>query len=142
MQRVINPIMWPATPSRWCVPITSGSRGRRSGPCHLQRAGAISPSQPESSVSLDMTRSTNERHSALRRRLQAVAGEHIRKRRFDLKMTGRQLLEIDNSTLTKWEQSRQEPNKENRQKILRFLVQSARKTQVTGHQPIGLRTLA
>jgi DNA-binding transcriptional regulator YiaG len=52
-------------------------------------------------------------------------GEHIKKRRFDLKMPAvecQKILGVDKSTLLNWEQGRHEPSNENRKKILEFLA--------------------
>ncbi len=51
-------------------------------------------------------------------------GEHIKKRRLDLKMPAvecQKLLGVDKSTLTRWEQGRHKPSRGMRKKITRFL---------------------
>jgi len=54
----------------------------------------------------------------------AHIGEHILKRRFDLKMKAvdcRKLLGVDKSTLTKWEQGKHKPSRRHFARIVRFL---------------------
>lgn len=54
----------------------------------------------------------------------AHVGEHIRKRRFELKLKSvalRRMLGVDKATLTKWERGTHEPSKPFRQKIAEFL---------------------
>ena len=51
-------------------------------------------------------------------------GEHLKKRRFDLKMTAvecQKILGVDRSTLLNWEQGRHKPNDEHSAKIALFL---------------------
>jgi len=51
-------------------------------------------------------------------------GEHIKKHRFDLKMTAvecRKILGVDKSTLTKWEHGNHKPNRKNHAAIIRYL---------------------
>jgi DNA-binding transcriptional regulator YiaG len=51
-------------------------------------------------------------------------GEHIKKRRFDLRMTAvecQKILGVDKSTLLDWELGRRKPSRQNREKIARFL---------------------
>ena len=52
-------------------------------------------------------------------------GEHILKRRYDLKMPAvecQKILGVDKSTLCNWEQGKHEPSTENRKKIQWFLL--------------------
>jgi DNA-binding transcriptional regulator YiaG len=51
-------------------------------------------------------------------------GEHIKKRRFDLKMPAfecQKILGVAKETLSNWERGKHEPGKEVRRRIIRFL---------------------
>ena len=51
-------------------------------------------------------------------------GQHVKKRRFDLKMSAaecQRLLGVDKSTLTRWEQGKHNLSGKVREKIVRFL---------------------